>query len=112
MKRGKSVLLAILIALTILGCATNDQQSAVNSLFKLQNTVDTAYASYLNEVASGAISTNSVAEISRHYRSFQSAFAIASALSALYGPVPPNVELSNTVSQVLLAIDAEKVKKK
>lgn len=100
-----------IVAAIIMGCANNDQQVAVNSLFKLQDKVDTAYASYLGLVATGAVPTNNVAQISEQYRTFQSLFATASALSALSGNAPPNVEMSNTVSQLLLSIEAEKAKK-
>lgn len=115
----RPIVLAILLAGLSLGtigfisgCASNDQQSAVNSLFKLQNTVDTAYASYLGLVASGAIPTNNVSQITQNYQTFQSLFAAASALNAIVNNTPPpNVELSNTVSQLLLSIEAEKAKK-
>lgn len=111
MKRWQGAILAILV-FVISSCSTNDQQAAVNGLFRLQNSVDVAYASYLDMVAAGTIPTNNVAEISQHYRTFQSLFAIASAFTALSSNAPPpNVEMSNTVSQLLLAIEAEKAKK-
>lgn len=110
MKRWQGVILAIFVF--VISCSTNDQQVAVNSLFRLKNRADVAYAGYLDMVAAGTIPTNNVAEISQHYRTFQSLFAIASAFTALSSNAPPpNVEMSNTVSQLLLAIEAEKAKK-
>lgn len=109
MKRCQAAILAIFVF--VISCSTNDRQVAVNSLFRLKNRADVAYAGYLDMVAAGTISTNNVAEISQHYRTFQSLFAIASAFTALSSNAPPNVEMSNTVSQLLLAIEAEKAKK-
>lgn len=110
--RFAALVLLVGLSIGVIGCATTDQQSAVNSLFKLQNTVDTAYASYLDLVASGAIPTNNVAQITQNYQTFQSLFAVASALNAIVNNTPPpNTQLSNSVSQLILAIEAEKAKK-
>lgn len=96
----------------ITGCSTSQQRTAVNSLFTVGNTVDSAYKAYLDGVVAGAIKTNDVPEISRQYVVFQRAFAVAVETSALSSNAPPSVELSNAASQLLLAIQAARQKGK
>lgn len=92
------------------GCASNGQEESINTLFSIGQRADAAYQSYLAGVANGSFPTNSVPEIMQHYQTFRSIFAIITASSALSSNIPPAITLSNAQSQLLLAIEAQKVR--
>jgi hypothetical protein len=93
------------------GCMSNNREEAIDTLFGFGQKTDAAYQLYLGLVASGAIPTNSVPEITQYYQLFQSNFTFVAASSALNSNVPSAINLSNAQSQLLLAIEAQKPKK-
>lgn len=97
---------------TSTGCSTSQQRTVVNSLFTTGQTVDAAYRSYLDAVIAGKVPTNDVPRISQQYQVFQNAFTLAVAASTLNKTAPPSPEMANAASQLLLSIDAAKVKRK
>jgi hypothetical protein len=59
------------------GCTTSHQQIAYNTVWSLEKLTTTTYDGYLGLVIDGALSTNSVPNISRKYNTTQLAILVA-----------------------------------
>lgn len=104
---------ALVTGLTVgvTGCTTAQKERAVSALSQLGNAVDLSYTEYLGLVAAGAVPTNNAAQITQQYARFRALLSAAQHLSVVLTNVPPQIELSNSVTELRLAVKAEKAKK-
>lgn len=73
----KKILLAVGLALLVAGCATSVQTVAYKTLFGLEVATTGAYDGYTKSVIAGAISTNSVPQVSHAFNDFQASMQVA-----------------------------------
>lgn len=74
----KIITLTILAAaLIVVGCTTNQQKVAFNSLATLEQTTTAAVDAYDSLVIQGKVATNGVPQVSKAYNDFQVSFVLA-----------------------------------
>lgn len=70
-------ILTIIGALAYVGCVTNTQTKAINTIGSLETAVDNGYKFYVTLVVQGKIGTNDVPRVSKAFNDFQAAAIVA-----------------------------------
>jgi hypothetical protein len=77
-----SAILAFVIAAGSVGCSTNSETTAYNTIGSIEATGQTAYDSYCTLVIKGTIPTNSIPTVSAAYNQLQADLILAATLSS------------------------------
>lgn len=71
------ICVTVAVGVICIGCTTNQQTTALNTLSSLEQTTTTTYDGYLTLVIQGKVPTNDVPKVSHAYNDFQAGMVVA-----------------------------------